>query len=97
MPPCESETQVSSGSRGTRRSPSSTRIRMLPICGPLPCVMTMRAVAAEQRPEMLQRLRGVLKLLGNRAGLSGRVIALPPNAMTSVPSRHRRVRLLPIS
>src|ERR1035438_497725 len=84
MPPWQSASQVSSGKYGTRRVPSSTRIRMLPICGPLPWVMAIR------EPEWNRGLRcsSVSAVWVNCMGMApdspGLVMALPPRAITSV-------------
>src|ERR1035437_3983485 len=84
MPPWQSASKVSSGKYGTRRSPSSTRIRMLPICGPLPWVMAIR----EQVWNKGLRSSSVSAVWANCKGMApdspGLVMALPPSAITSV-------------
>src|SRR5208283_1392864 len=84
MPPWQSASQVSSGSLGTRRSPSSTRIRIFPICGPLPCVITNRQSLWKSG----FRCSRVSTVCSNCCrmvpGSPGRVMAFPPRAMTRV-------------
>src|ERR1039457_6134020 len=84
MPPCESETQVSRGRRGTRRSPSSERMRILPICGPLPWVMTIFAPLRKSGMRWPRVSAVCSNCWGMVPGSPGRVMALPPRAMTRV-------------